>query len=177
MFFWNFREVSVFVIAGRHVKTISNLSNCYNAPPPDRKSRVAFYVSKNSFKKIFAVRNILCFWPWGINGGALQYAAPAAIAVTIEYSCPGRIRDTELAKTARVEPRAEEEGVKSRSERIGERVGSIPNWCSHLLFTAFECFLALCATFYFDFDALSYAVSTASVSRYGQECGRKILSK
>ena len=31
--------------------------------------------------------------------GALQYATPAAIAVTIEYSCPGRIRDTELAKT------------------------------------------------------------------------------
>ena len=65
------------------------------------------------------------FRPWGINGGTLQYVRPAAIAVTIEYSCPGRIRDTELAMTARVAPRAEEEGVKSRSGRIGERVGSI----------------------------------------------------
>lgn len=54
----------------------------------------------------------------------MQYATPAAIAVTIEYSCPGRIRDTELAITARVVPRAEEEGVKSRSGRIGERVGT-----------------------------------------------------
>ena len=34
-------------------------------------------------KKNFAVRNIL---RWGISGGALQYAPPAAIAVTIEYS-------------------------------------------------------------------------------------------
>lgn len=65
------------------------------------------------------------FLSWGIDEGALQYAPPAAIAVTIEYSCPGRIRDTELAKTARVAPRAEEEGVKSRSGRIGKRVGSI----------------------------------------------------
>lgn len=30
---------------------------------------------------------------------------------TTEYSCPGSIRDTELAITARVVPRAEEEGV------------------------------------------------------------------
>ena len=70
----------------------------------------------------------MCFWSWGINGGALQYTTPAAIAVTIEYSCPGRIRDAELAKTARVAPRAEEEGVRSRSGRIGERVGSIPKY-------------------------------------------------
>ena len=34
----------------------------------------------------------------------------------------------ELAKTARVAPRAEEEGVKSRSGRIGKRVGSIPKY-------------------------------------------------
>ena len=68
------------------------------------------------------------FWSWGINGGALQFARLAAIAVTIEYSCPGRIRDTKLARTARVAPRAEEEGVKSRSGRIGERVGSIPQY-------------------------------------------------
>ena len=60
--------------------------------------------------------------------GHYKYARPAAIAVTIEYSCPGRIRDTELARTARVAPRAEEEGVKSRSRRIGERVGSIPKY-------------------------------------------------
>ena len=66
---------------------------------PTEKSRVAFSALKNNFKKISAVRNILRFWPLGINVGALQYAAPAAIAVTIEYSCPGRIRDTELAKT------------------------------------------------------------------------------
>ena len=39
-------------------------------PPPDRKSRVAFYVSKNNFKNFFAVRNILRFWPWDINSRA-----------------------------------------------------------------------------------------------------------
>ena len=66
---------------------------------PTEKSRVAFSVSKNNFKKISAVRNILRFLSWGIDEGALQYAPPAAIAVTTEYPCPGRIRDTELAKT------------------------------------------------------------------------------
>ena len=95
---------------------------------PTFYGRVAFSVAKNNFKKISAIRNILRVCPWGINGGALQYARPAAIAVTIEYSCPGRIRDTELAKTARVAPRAEEEGVRSRSGRIGKRVGSIPKY-------------------------------------------------
>lgn len=60
--------------------------------------------------------------------GHYNMLLPPAIAVTIEYSCPGRIRDTELAKTARVAPRAEEEGVKSRSGRIGKRVGSIPKY-------------------------------------------------
>jgi hypothetical protein len=37
--------------------------------------------------------------------------------------------------------------------------------------------LALFATFYFDFGTLNYVVSTASVSRYGQNCGRKNSSK
>ena len=55
--------------------------------------------------------------------------------MTIEYSCPGRIRDTELAKTARVAPRAEEEGVRSRSGRIGERVGSIPQYAVKRAYT------------------------------------------
>lgn len=43
--------------------------------------------------------------------GAAMRSFPPGLPVTIEYSCPGRIRDTELAKTARATPRAEEEGV------------------------------------------------------------------
>ena len=35
--------------------------------------RVAFSVPKSNFKEISAVRNILHFWPWGINGGALLH--------------------------------------------------------------------------------------------------------
>ena len=61
-----------------------------------------------------------------IEGTAMQ--SSRRTPATTEYSCPGSIRDTELAITARVVPRAEEEGVKSRSGRIGERVGSIPKY-------------------------------------------------
>ena len=44
-----------------------------------------------------------------IEGTAMQ--SSRRTPATTEYSCPGSIRDTELAITARAAPRAEEEGV------------------------------------------------------------------
>ena len=74
--------------------------------------------------------------------------------------------------------RAKQGNYASLRDTFGMRTCDfyVPNCHSNTLFAIFQCVLALFATFYFDFGTLNYVVSTASVSRYGQECGREILS-